>query len=198
MPKVSKENLRRKGRKGLKGNHKRGKWEGIKPISERPAEVNLRTTYGHWELDTVYFYRGAGKYLATMVERKTRYLLTALMDHKTKECYAKAAIEEMSKLPENLRRTLAVDRGREFCCFKELEEVLKVDVYLADANKPYQRGTNENTNGLIREYYPKNFFRGAITPEEITNMVKQINNRPRKCLNWQSPAAILKNLLHLD
>jgi IS30 family transposase len=198
LQKVSKENLRRKGRKGLKGDHKKGKWIGVKHISERPQEVDLREIAGHWELDTVYFYKGAGKYLATIVERKTRLLIARLIQHKTKECYAEAAIECLKKLPHELLKTITVDRGREFCCFKELEEALRVDVYLADANKPYQRGTNENTNGLIREFYPKNFFRGDITPEEIENMVNLINNRPRKCLGWKSPASVFEKLLHLD
>jgi len=173
--------------RGWRKGHKRGDHlKDARKISERP-DIASRNEAGHWELDTVMFYRGLRCCLVTMVERKTRYLLTALIPAKDAASTSAGIIEAMRSLPPHMRKTLTTDRGKEFYGWKDIERELDVKVYFADACKPYQRGTNENTNGLIRQFYPKKHFRGEVFPEDIAVMQDLLNTRPRKCLCWVSP-----------
>ncbi len=186
--------------RGWRKGHKRGSpYKDAKGIGERPKDVESREEFGHWELDTVVLRKGEPYRLATMVERKSRYLVSMLLKDGKAGTMRDAIICAMARYPPEVRKTLTVDRGPEFLGWREVEEYLAgTQVYVADANRPYQRGTNENTNGLIRQFYPKKKYRGTPVLQEITSMQALLNGRPRKCLNWRSPVSVfLVALLHL-
>lgn len=155
-------------------------------IDQRPVIVETRERIGDWEGDTLEGAKGKGA-LATHVERKSRYLIAAkLADKKAATMNAKS-VTSFQKLPRPLRQTLTVDNGKEFSLFKELEAKTGLTVYFADPYSAWQRGTNENTNGLLRFYFPKGTNFLAITEEELDLTIEKVNRRPRKCLNYQTP-----------
>lgn len=155
-------------------------------IDQRPAVVESRERFGDWEGDSLEGAKGTGA-LATHVERKSRYLVAAkLMDKKAATMNAQS-IQAFLKVPRTMRQTLTVDNGKEFSQFKELEAKTGLKVYFADPYAAWQRGTNENTNGLLRQYFPKGIDFNNVTEEEICRVVKKINHRPRKCLNYRTP-----------
>lgn len=179
--------LRRKG-KSRKPKETRGKFNTGKSIKERPKEVRKRKTVGHWELDTVVSSRGKSKAcLATIVERKTRFAFAVHIPNRKSETFNKALFSVLKNLSGNLVKSLTVDRGKEFAKYKDIEEQLKTNVYFADPYSSWQRGTNENTNGLIREYFPKKFDFSTISQKEVDYALNLLNNRPRKCLNFKTP-----------
>jgi len=155
-------------------------------IDQRPAIVETRERLGDWEGDTLEGAKGKGA-LATHVERKSRYLIAAKLVDKKAATMNAQSIAVFQKLPRRMRRTLTLDNGKEFSQFKELESKTGLSVYFADPYAAWQRGTNENTNGLLRFYYPKGTDFLAITEEELNSTIKRINHRPRKCLNYQTP-----------
>lgn len=155
-------------------------------IDERPSSVNQRKRFGDWEGDTLEGAKGTGG-LATHVERKSRYLLAVKLPDKKASTMTKQSIKAFRKVPRKLRHTLTVDNGREFTNFKELESKTNLNVYFADPYSAWQRGTNENTNGLLRQYFPKGTNLKLISEKEVAFVVKKLNNRPRKCLNYQTP-----------
>jgi len=159
---------------------------GRVPIHQRPAIVADRERFGDWEGDTLEGARGTGG-LATHVERKSRYLIAAKLSDKKAATMNAQTIRAFTKLPRVMRQTLTVDNGSEFSQFKELEKKARLTVYFADPYAAWQRGTNENTNGLLRHYFPKGTDFRAISEEEIELIVKKVNNRPRKCLNYRTP-----------
>jgi IS30 family transposase len=159
---------------------------GRVPIHQRPAIVAERERFGDWEGDTLEGARGTGG-LATHVERKSRYLIAAKLSDKKAATMNTQTIRAFTKLPRVMRQTLTVDNGSEFSQFKELEKKARLAVYFADPYAAWQRGTNENTNGLLRHYFPKGTDFRKISGEEIELIVKQVNNRPRKCLNYRTP-----------
>ncbi len=174
-----KQKTRRKkyGRKSQKG-----KIPGRVSIHERPEAVESRKEIGHWEGDSVEgkAHRGG---VHTQVERKTRVLLAARLDNLTSGETLKAQKKLFAWLPEELRKSTTVDNGREFYFHQDFE----LPVYFADPYSSFQRGTNENTNGLLRNYFPKKTDFTNITQEDIDEVVKEINNRPRKCLQFKTP-----------
>lgn len=177
--------LRRKG-KSRQARETRGKFTIGTPISKRPKEVRSRKTFGHWELDTVVSSRGKSKgCLATFVERKTRfYLAFKIPDRTAKSMFD--AIEQFSTLfPKESLKTFTSDRGKEFACYP-LVEKLGIDFYFADAYSSWQRGSNENANGLLREYFPKKTDLATISQESLDLALSEINNRPRKCLAYRT------------
>lgn len=179
--------LRHKG-KSRKLFETRGRFNKGKPIKKRPKEANNRKTAGHWELDTVVSSRGKSKAcLATIVERKTRFLFAVHMPNRKSSTYNKSLYRCLSNLPKSLVRSLAVDRGKEFAKYKEMETKLSTDVFFADPYCPWQRGTNENTNGLLREYFPKKFDFSKVNQIKVNKVLNLLNNRPRKCLNYKTP-----------
>ena len=179
--------LRRKG-KSLKDIETRGKFNVGKSIKDRPTEVRKREEVGHWELDTVVSSRGQSKYcLATFVERKSRLLIAKLMPNRQSQTFNHYCKEALRHFPCELVKTLTVDRGKEFAGYRELENTLNTEVYFADPYASWQRGTNENTNGLIREFYPKKYNFSGITQDDLNEIVAKINNRPRKCLGYKTP-----------
>ena len=158
-------------------------------ISQRPAIVETRERFGDWEGDTIEGKKSTG-YMATHVERKSRYLMAAKLTHKTAESLTLQSIKAFWRTPKKMRKTLTVDNGKEFARFKELEDKTGLTVYFADPYSAWQRGTNENTNGLLRQYFPKGTDFRNVTEEDLAFAVKKLNHRPRKCLNYRSPQEV--------
>jgi len=177
------------------GKHlKRGKSNGraydfsqVRTIDQRPAAVNNRSRYGHWELDTLVLRPEAKCHLATFVERKSRMVLIRKITDKKASTMGDLLINTFASIPKRYRKSFTVDRGLEFTDWKRIERELGVKVYFCDPYSPHQRGTNENTNGLIRQFFPKRTILPSVTDELVRDVQSFINNRPRKCLNWKSP-----------
>ena len=183
--------MRRKG-KSLKSKETRGKFNIGKSIKNRPKDIRKRESIGHWELDTVVSSRGKSKAcLSTFVERKSRYLIAQVMDNRKSTTFNLHCFKAFEHISNKLIKTFTVDRGKEFANYNEIENRLNIDVYFADPYSSWQRGTNENTNGLIREFYPKKFDFATITQNELDIVVNIINNRHRKCLGYKTPAEVL-------
>ena len=190
--------LRQKGKR-LKPAEKRGKFAIGTSISERPKEVRSRKTFGHWELDTMVSSRGESKgCFATFVERKSR-LYTALKIPDRTAGSMEAAIQQLYyALPSGAFITGTTDRGKEFACYDSVQETLGVTLYFADPYSSWQRGSNENSNGLLREFYPKKTDLALVDDDELLHNLFLINSRPRKCLDWKSPIqAFLHEVAHL-
>jgi len=163
-------------------------------IEERPEIVAERSRFGDWEGDLVLGRRGIGA-IATHVERKSRYLMADVLPDKKAESFNLSAIPQYLKVPKEIRQTLTLDNGKEFSRFKELEVATGLDVYFADAYSSWQRGTNENTNGLLRFYFPKKTSFKRLTVAALAKAVHRINNRPRKCLGYRTPWEVLNEAL---
>ena len=189
--------LRQKGKR--RKAEKRGKFAMGIPISERPKEVEARNTFGHWELDTMVSSRGESKgCFATFVERKSR-LYTAFMIPDRSAVSMQLAISQLyNALPKGAFKTGTTDRGKEFACYDKVKQALGLPLYLADAYSSWQRGSNENSNGLLREFYPKKTDLAKVKQDELTRNLFLINSRPRKCLGWKSPIQVfLHEVAHL-
>lgn len=183
---ITPKSLRHKGKRRKKDT--RGKFVCGRRISQRPKEVYKRNTCEHWECDTIVSSRGKSKYcIATMVERKSGLLIAKLLPQRTAENMAQAIIEA---LEEKKVKTITVDRGKEFALYEKIEKAIKAKIYFADAYCAWQKGTVENTNGLLRQYYPKKFEFNQTTQEELDEIVEEINNRPRKRLGYKTPKEI--------
>jgi IS30 family transposase len=168
----------------------RGLIPGRVSIHERARIVEHRHRFGDWEGDLVEGKRGSGN-LVSLVDRKSRYLLARLLPTKHAGPTAGAITALLQTMPQAWRRTLTLDNGKEFSDFKKVETRLKMQVYFADPYAAWQRGCNENTNGLIRQYLPKGIDMKTVSPQRLAWAVKQINNRPRKCLNFKTPEEVL-------
>lgn len=189
LPTVTVRNLRRKGKR--RKSEKRGKFSMGVPISKRPSEVKKRETFGHWELDSMVSSRGKSKgCFATFVERKSRLFTAVKMPDRTANSMQKAITQLYNALPVGAFKTGTTDRGKEFACCTEVQSELGLTLYFADAYCSWQRGSNENSNGLLREFYPKKTDLALVSQEELTNNLILINSRPRKCLGWKSPIQV--------
>jgi IS30 family transposase len=155
-------------------------------ITERPGIVESRERFGDWEGDTIEGKKSTG-YIATHVERKSRYLMASKLVNKKAESLTMQSTRLFRRIPKKMRQTLTVDNGKEFSRFKEIEDKTGLTVYFADPYAAWQRGTNENTNGLLRQYVPKGTDFRKITEKYLAVAVKKLNHRPRKCLNYRSP-----------
>ena len=179
----------KKRRKPYGKPSKRGQIPDRVSIDQRPEVVAQRQRIGDWEGDTVVGKAHSG-YVGTCVERASRYLVA----RKLTACSAKQVKEglhdAMRRLPAAKRKTLTVDNGREFACHKDLRRLLALDVYFAHPYSSWERGTNENTNGLLRQYLPKRMGFSELTDWQLESYVRQLNNRPRKCLNYRTPAEV--------
>ena len=194
---ITVQDLRQKGKR--RKAEKRGKFSMGTSISERPEEIKSRATFGHWELDSMVSSRGASKgCFATFVERKSR-LYTALKTPDRTASSMQAAIMQIhNTLPKGSFKTGTTDRGKEFACCTAIQEQLGLTLYFADAYSSWQRGSNENSNGLLREFYPKKTDLALVRQEDLIHNLFLINNRPRKCLGWKSPIQVfLHELAHL-
>lgn len=163
-------------------------------ISLRPAEVEDRAVPGHWEGDLVIG-KDAKSCLVTLVERSTRFLLVRRLKLHSTSLVTTELADMIAGLPEALVRTLTWDQGTEMAGHAAFTKATGVKVYFCDPHSPWQRGTNENTNGLIRDYFPKGTDFSKVTDEEVCQMQDQLNGRPRETLGWRMPADVLAELL---
>ncbi|WP_244932023.1 IS30 family transposase [Nocardioides sp. W7] len=176
-------------------NARSGNLRDIVSISERPPEVEDRAVPGHWEGDLILGTANASA-IGTLVERATGYLiLLHLASDHTAETVQEAMCREMAKLPQTLRQTLTWDRGSEMANHAQIAEATGLDIYFCDPGSPWQRGSNENTNGLLRQYFPKGTDLSFWGPGFLDQVARQMNNRPRKRLDWATPAEALDALL---
>lgn len=196
LPKEYKDFLRRKGRKPKAyRTAKNGKLSVEHVIQERPEAANRRERLGDWESDSLMG-KNNGACLGTHVDRCSRYLVAAKLNEHTAAEYLEKTIEALGRYAQCKLHTMTVDRGMEFSCYKKLEEHFQEEdliVYFADPHAPWQRGSNENTNGLLRQYIPKGMDITALSSEKIQAIVDELNNRPRKVLGWATPAEIFFN-----
>jgi len=162
-------------------------------IRERPAEVEDRAVPGHWEDDLLM--GGKNSQIATLAERHSRYVQLVRLPTKEGSSVAAALADKMRKLPEELRGSLTWDRGSEMAQHKVFTVATDVQVYFCDPRSPWQRGTNENTNGLLRQYFPKGMDLSKITQEKLDAVALQLNTRPRKTLGFITPAEKLNMTL---
>jgi IS30 family transposase len=155
-------------------------------ISERPASVEDRAVPGHWEGDLI----GGSKnsYIATLVERHTRYVMLAKVKNKDTESVVSALIKQSKKLPDELYKSLTWDRGKELADHQRFTLKTNVDVYFCDPSSPWQRGSNENTNRLLRQYLPKGTDLSLHSQAKLNAIARQLNERPRKTLEYETPA----------
>lgn len=166
-------------------------------IHDRDPFVDLRERIGDFEGDTVYGSVGKG-YLITGVDRVSRQLIAAIARTKTKENTNAAFLSAFANAEIKVQPlTLTLDNGTEFLLYRDLEKALNVKVYFADTHAPWQRGSNENINGLIRFFFPRGTNFNEVSDEQLKAVVDLINNRPRKCLGFLSPNEFLKKVLHL-
>jgi IS30 family transposase len=159
-------------------------------IHQRPAEVADRAVPGHWEGDLLM--GGTGSQIATLVERHSRYVMLAKVDSKDTRTVTTALVKKMRDLPRELRRSLTWDRGAEMAAHREFTIATDIRVYFCDPRSPWQRGSNENTNGLLRQYFPKGQDLSNVTQARLNQVAKLLNERPRETLNWRTPLEALK------
>jgi IS30 family transposase len=158
-------------------------------IRERPAEIEDRAVPGHWEGDLI---QGSDQtFIATLVERKTRFVVLVKVRSKHTEVVTKALVKQIKKLPDTLLRTLTWDQGSEMAAHKRFAMDSEMDVYFCDPGSPWQRGSNENTNGLLRQYFPKGTDLSRHTQAQLNTVAMSLNTRPRKTLNAKTPAFML-------
>lgn len=187
-----KEKLRRQG-KFKRPAETRGKFNIGKTIRKRPKEVYNRYNFGHWEADTVVSgkadnYTLKSKYcFVTLAERKTRLYLCKWIPDRKEETVTKAIIELLEQFPKNAVKTITCDRGKEFAGWEKIEKALQTQMYFADPYCAWQKGTNENLNGLLREFFPKRMDLSKTNEKEVQESLELLNNRPRKCINYRTP-----------
>lgn len=173
---------------------KRGQISDATPISERPKEVEGREVPGHWEGDLIIG-KNHKSALGTLVERTTRLVILVPIKGKDAKSVRESFVDVFQEVDEGMRKSMTYDRGLEMAEHKILTKETGVKVYFADPRSPWQRGTNENTNGLIRQYFPKKTDFNKVTLEEIKFAQNELNERPRKVLNWETPKSEFKKLL---
>ena len=156
------------------------------PISERPPEIEDRAVPGHWEGDLIV---GANNsYIATLVERHSRFVMLAKVANKDTQSVIAALIKQSRKLPKELYRSLTWDRGSEMTDHVTFTMATKIDVYFCDPQSPWQRGSNENTNRLLRQYFPRGLDMSTYSQAKLSVVARQLNERPRKTLQYETPA----------
>ena len=184
---VSLKVLRRKGKSRGK-KETRGKFNLGKSIRKREKSVYKRQEFGHWEADTVVSGRGKSKAcFATLAERKTRYYIAIKMPNRNADTMARAIVSALKELPSEAVKSITCDRGTEFAKWAFIEEQLNCDVYFADPYCAWQKGTNENLNGLLREFYPKGRNLSRVSPATLKKNLALINARPKTVLGFKKP-----------
>ena len=176
-------------------NKKRGKIPHRIDISERPVEIETRKHVGHWEGDTIIG-KGRRNAIVTLVERKTKYLTADLLEKREADQTSKSIIKSLKFLPFKFRKSITFDNGLEFANHQHITRKIKTKCFFAQPYSSWQRGTNENTNGLVRQYIPKGTdFKREIDNEYLQLTVNLLNTRPRKCLNFLTPQEALQQEL---
>jgi len=186
---------RKTRRPRTRGTDRRGQIPNMTPITERPAEVATRTVPGHWEGDLLKGARNRSA-VGTLVERTTRMVILARMDGTDATSARRGFTTKLRHVPASLRKTLTYDRGKEMAEHEQLAHRLSIQVFFADPHSPWQRGTNENTNGLLRQYVPKGTDLSAYTQRELNAIAHRLNTRPRKCLGFATPLELYAQLRH--
>jgi transposase, IS30 family len=178
-----------------KEGERRGKLQDMTMIGDRPAEADDRAVPGHWEGDLIEG-KGGKSQIGTLVERTTRYVMLAAMpDGKGAEAFAAAVTPVIAGLPGSLRRSLTWDQGKEMALHKKIAVAAGIKIYFADPHSPWQRPANENTNGLLRQYFPKGSDLSEVPPERLAEVAAELNGRPRKVLGWKTPAEAMAEFL---
>ena len=181
----SKRTMRRPGPAKWKDDA-RGQIKDIVSISKRPASVEERAVPGHWEGDLLTGPNNS--YIATLVERHTRYVMLVKVANKDTQTVISALIKQAKKLPNELYKSLTWDRGKELSDHRRFSLATNIDVYFCDPRSPWQRGSNENTNGLLRQYFPKGTDLSVYSQAHLNKVARQLNERPRKTLGFETPA----------
>jgi IS30 family transposase len=182
----SKRSIRRSRRMDLPAD-RRGKIANMVSIRDRPAAAEDRAVPGHWEGDLLSGSKNS--YIATLVERHTRYVMLAKVDSKETQAVVCALIKQAKKLPNELYKSLTWDQGKELADHRLFTIATDIDVYFCDPQSPWQRGSNENTNGLLRQYFPKGTDLSVYSQSDLNKVARRLNERPRKTLDFQTPAA---------
>ncbi len=181
----SQRTMRRPGAKKWQGDA-RGQIKDMVSIRERPASVEDRAVPGHWEGDLLSGPQNS--YIATLVERHTRYVMLVKVANKETQTVISALIKQSKKLPGELKKSLTWDRGKELMDHRKFSLATDIDVYFCDPRSPWQRGSNENTNGLLRQYFPKGTDLSVYSQAQLNKVARQLNERPRKTLGFETPA----------
>jgi IS30 family transposase len=181
----SKRTIRRSKRVDPDGD-RRGQIKDLVSISQRPAAVEDRAVPGHWEGDLLAGSKNS--YIATLVERHTRYVMLAKVTNKDTHTVVSALIKQARRLPNELYRSLTWDRGKELTDHRRFTLATNIDVYFCDPQSPWQRGSNENTNGLLRQYFPKGTDLSVYSQAHLNKVARQLNERPRQTLQFETPA----------
>jgi IS30 family transposase len=181
----------KKRRKRYGSYDRRGKLKNRVSIDERPAIVDTRQRLGDCEVDTIIG-KGHRHGIVSLTERKSRLALLRKVEHKTAQAVANAVIELLKSVPVRTH-TITADNGKEFADHERIARDLRSDIYFAHPYSSWERATNENMNGLIRQYFPKKRNFATITEEEIEFVMERLNNRPRKCLGFKSPNQVFFN-----
>jgi IS30 family transposase len=162
-------------------------------IHQRPPEVEDRAVPGHWEGDLLM--GGTGSQIATLVERHSRYVMLVKLDRKDTRAVTQALSSKIRELPAELRRSLTWDRGAEMAAHRDFTIATDMQVYFCDPRSPWQRGSNENTNGLLRQYFPKGQDLSEIPQRRLDYVARELNERPRETLNWRTPWQALRDIV---
>ena len=183
---VRRTRVMRRSRHHTQKTDQHGRITDTVSISERPASVEDRAVPGHWEGDLLFGSKNSQ--IATLVERHTRYAMLVKVTGKDTDTVINALIKHARKLPEELYKSLTWDRGKEMADHKRFTLATDIQVYFCDPQNPWQRGTNENTNGLLRQYFPKGTDLSGYSQAQLNAVARQLNERPRKTLNFETPA----------
>lgn len=183
---------KKKKKKRYGSTDRRGQIKGRVSIEDRPHIVDERSRIGDWEADTVIGKQG-GSVLVTLVERKSRFTIIGLASNKTAERVKNIIVSKLKPLSSQVQ-TLTYDNGKEFALHLDIAEKLDASGYFAHPYHSWERGTNENTNGLIRQYFPKRMDLSLVTESEVKSVMNKLNNRPRKCLDFKTPNQVFRNI----
>jgi IS30 family transposase len=183
------KNLRRKHQRRIKKGERKRRMPNELLIGSRPKLINSRDEFGHWECDLMMFQKGIKCNLITLRERKSRYLIAIKNDDKRAESTAMAIIRTINKIKEHVK-SITFDQGSEFKKYDWIKNCIGADIYFCEPSSPYQKGAIENVNGIMRIEYPRSYDIASEKQLEISKKTQEINNRPMKCLSYQSPAEV--------
>lgn len=176
-------------RRGSPAGHGQAQILGAVSIADRPPTIEDRAVPGHWEGDLLA--GGSQSHIATLVERQSRYVLLVRLAGRDSSSVVNALIRQVRRLPQHLMRSLTWDRGSELAQHRQFSIATDAQVYFCDPRSPWQRGSNENTNGLLRQYFPKGMKLTSITQRQLDRVAQKLNTRPRQTLGWKTPAEVL-------